>query len=550
MLSKLYNKVFSKEKNNFHPGNTYYTLVLNLSAKTPVYSQLLTDMDRHLGSELYSAYALDAALTEDPNIAASLRGLLTSRFGRNVNTAFYVLIDMADGGNGAAVKRVIDALYDGALVAPGDKVVMIAVLPSETAQAKTGIAALDAYDLQDSVIRYFVSHNRYNQEQVVDDICGIVLLHSNKAVSEEIIRDRIRTENEIRTEIQSFGADGRQKLAASRKTAWSTVVTSYKDNRMSFLKKYLLYLLNRIDRIENFDISGFCHTFFNQHLAQDMAQMLDILKKAVDRIPLVASSVKLEDMTLQTYLNLCYSTGGYGGEKILELTLKVNLSRNRRGTQALVKKAAEALLEKMGAYESEDLIGEVISILSDFGQKQKRSCDEKKRMLTQFLETASAGENELDEYIKRYIIYDSELRKKEFWREVSHYIQQNKEDFLAFCMESAARITEIEHLKESLYIIDAEDFDAEIGMQYPAKVVLDLQDNEELCQQCYLAYVRYESAEKESIDSNTSGVPRIFDRIYEVHPSFRRDYEYCLDVGNAFSVNVKHRNGNYSVFDM
>ncbi len=549
MLSKLYNSVFSEEKKAFYAENHYYTVLLNLLAEEPYSIRLLSDIDRHMVSGQYSAYALDTDLVNDPNIVPSLQGLLMSRLGKNLNNCFCILTDLSSG-SGEAVQKVTEALYAGELVASGDKIVVISVLPADLQQAKAAAMEVEHWELPEGVLYYFASQNRYNREQVVNDICAIVLLHSSKAASEEIARDLNRTKNDIRTEIQGFSPEGQQQIGLRRNIPWSTVVTAYKDNRMVFLKKYLLELLNRVEGIESFDASGFCHTFFNQHSSLDPGALLDMLKCAVNRIPLTSPPAGPGDMTLQTYLNMCYSTGGYGGEKVLELTLKVNLARNRRSSPAMVKKAAEEIMENMGIYDSDDLVRDVTRALAGYAGQQKKTCDDKKRMLPQFLETASAGENELEEFIKRYISYDFELRKWEFWLEVSQYIQHNREEFAALCAEAAGRTAEMERLKSELYTGDAGDAGIEIGMTYPARVLLAPQESEDFCKRCRGAYARYERTAREYEEEMTANIRRQFDRIYDVHSSFRRDYGYCFDASGAFSINVKHRNGNYLVFDM
>ncbi len=544
MLGRLYSKVFCEEKSAFNASSNYYTVILNLSGSLQYHPVLFSCIDRYMGRSSYSVCDLKDILS-DESVAVNALNAVMPRMGKNINTCFVILQDLSFDDRGEDIKKTVDVLCAGGRMTHGDKIVSVTVLPAHTDEARKAISHTEEYDLPDSVIRHYVSHSQYFGERVANDICALVLMHSIKATSDEVKRDFDITGSHIQTEIQSFSEDGRKRMLNRKKLAWSTVIASYSDNKMDFLRRYFLKLIVNAECIEQFDISTFCNAFYHQHFAMDEREMVDMLRCAVDRMPCVTSAVRRGDTTLQTYLNMCYSTAGYGGEKVLELTLRVNMLKNRQSSLGQIETAAEALMSKMGEYHTEHLADDAIEALRAYVGKQKKIIAHNKRDLAQYIETSNADENELNEYIRRYIRMDRELRKSEFWHKVSLYIQRNREEFEPLCQESAAMIRELEKYKGELHISDSENYGNDYSGTYPAKAILTAYENDAICQQCAAAYKHYERSMNAQEQPVSIGNGRVFDEIYQVNACFRRDYVHSFSVNGAFSISIKHRIGNY-----
>ncbi len=552
MLSKLYNAVFETENSNFDINKNFFTVLFNFTSADFCGGQLATNMNRYLPKNSFEECNLELSERTKSDFIAYLEGRNNDSREYNVSTCFTFLFDYNDTDLCKYITDCISVLYEAKFATHNDKVVVMIALPDNMEQTKGYIKSIENADIPENVTLFFFIKAKFSGSQLVDDISGTLLLNSDKQYAIEATHNEAATKQTIATAIQGLYDTGKAMLAQRKKTTWASVTVTYNDDKMDFLRYYMHKLYDNVAQFSKVDMNEVCSKFNESHLINDRTAPAVInalhqkLMHAIEVTPKVNTVNTDESMSLITYFNSAYGRDGNGGDKIVELTLKVNLRNHNIFNNQMVADAAEHIYSIATQYHSNNIQAEIISALDRYLESLKNTGRASRERVYDFAQKQHSVKDALPEFVKKYITYDDNLKQYDFWRKVREYILHNQSIFGEKDKICSAMSNDFSKNRNRL------NYFKEMGItdnypSFPAKVLLQPESNKTFCMSLREAYNKHLS----NVSDNSAKIPRnakSFDPFFEVNPSFRCDYNYVFTVGNTFSVMINHRIGQYFMF--
>lgn len=551
MLTKLYNTVFEAESSSFDINKNYYSVILNFTDPSFGGGQLSSNMNRYLPKNSYE----EASFTISPRTQTELMSFLEIRHANareySINTCFALIFDYTDTDLCGQVAESVKLLHEANFVSNGDKVVVLAAFPDNDAVAISYIKAIENTYFPDNTEFYFFIKGKYTTSQLVDDISGTLLLISDKSICAQVERNTAATIQAVDTTVQSFPEEGREKIGQQKKIVWSTVNVSYNDDKMDFLRYYMHKLYDNVAQFSKVNMKQVCETFNNTRLtntnSHDIKSALHAkLLHAIKVIPKVSTANMDEPNALMNYFNFVYANQGLDGEKVVELTMKVNLKNHNIFNQQMIVEAANTVFNTAIQYHSHNIKEEIFAALENYLKTMADEAEKSRRIIMSDLQITNDIRTAISKYISDYIEYDDKLKKQEFWREVLTYIRRN-DDIYGDLNEQCRALSE-EFAKNKAKL----NYYAEMGFSdnfssYPAKLLLYPHENKQFCSIIRNAYYNHlnDVAEVAPVIPKND---RVFDIFFNVNSNFIRDYQYNFSVGTTFSVIINQRIGQYFMF--
>ncbi len=553
MLTKLYNAVFETENSGFDMHNHFYTVLLNFTDDDFCGGQIGTSMNRYLSKNSYEICRLPLS----DRTKTDLMGYLETRHADareySISTCFTLLLDYKDTDLSGYIKDCVELMYEANFVSNRDKVVVMAAFPDDTALATSYIKKLESAVNNTDVEFYFFIKGKYTASQLVDDISGTMLLNSDKNIYSKAVNNFAATKQAVDTAVMAFPEAGRQKIQQMKKMMWSTVTVSYNDDKMDFLRYYMHRLYDNAACFSNVNLEDVCSKFYEMHLhtahSDDRAYLNALINKlyyAVKITPKVNNISTDEPMSLNNYFNAVYAKEGFGGSKVVELTLKVNLKKHNSFTYQLVLEAANHLYSIATQYHSNDIQTEIFTALDRYLEKLENMRLEKRKELNQKMDKSTDVQSAMRAFVEEYVEYDDFFKKQEFWREVMMYIRRNASVFSGYEKQCCEMLDAFNKNKAKLNYYAEMNVKDNFGA-FSAKTLLYPEQDERFCNMLRAAYSRYLN----DVSENAPVIPRSnrsFDVFFNVNPGFVHDYPYTFTVGNTFSVVINHRIGQYFMF--
>ncbi len=546
MYSRLYNKVFGGDNSSFDANENFYTLILNFAGKAEYYEPLKSAMGHYICRNSCEEQMFDLSEVGDNGIGDYMRSRMSNNFGRNINTLYVMMFDYSDRDISAEISQATKSVYGSGAVNNGDRVVITLTVPEENGSAC--LASLGRQPFPENVNFFMFEKSKYTMPKLVDSIIGAILLNSIKSLCSRCMSNVAQTDQIVRNNVSSFPENGKAWVATQPNYFWSTLAAVYNDDKMDFLRYYLLKLYSHAEDFSHFDLADACNTFFATQVdITDKVALKRRLEYAIRQIPKVTGTKPLSQTSLQTYFNTCYDRDCYSGDKVVELTLKVNLCRVQIYTQKTVVDAAQMLFENGAQYHSSDIYREIVASLNAYLQRHGNDLKLRYEDLGRFISTDNDVERDLPEYIERYISYDSELKKQEFWGQVFLFIQRNRDNFEQYCAESKALAAKLDSGLRELALQDEVYLGTDSFPSYSAKTLFCADTSPQICENIKIAYERFVEVRGDQSKPNTENRVAI-GKCFNVNPSFFCDYSYDFTVGGTFSVRIAQRIGKYFIF--
>ena len=549
MFSKLYSNVFGVDQSSFNASDNYYTVILNFAKNTEYSEQLSSNIGHYINKNAYDERSFELSEAGDEGLGDYLRNRPAYRFGQKVNSNFVLMFDYEENDISSAVCLATDTLACGGFVDHGDKIILIITLPDDDAAATAFLKSLEGNKLRGNVIIYAFSKKKHQNSKLIDNICGVLLINYSKQISNSVSMNFSKTGQVIDANIAAFPTEGQEALKNREKLFWSTIAASYNDDRMDFLRYYIYRLYCNAATIDRFDMSAVCDDFFNRQVnVTDTSALRRKLEYAVKMIPKITTAKISEQLALKNYFNQCYDVNGFGGDKVVELTLKVNLRMHKRFTELMVNDGARIVFDVAKQYHSANLYGDVMLHLDNYLKNHEKVIEAKYLDIQRFIQTDNDVESDLPEYIKKYIAYDGELKKQEFWSAVVKYIERNRMNFEDQVETSREMLRKLDEIKRDLAYQNEINLSVDNCPSYSAARLINAADDMEICNVIRNAYDKFLSVYgsdwgKGRVQNQTS-----FASVFNVVPAFSCDYDYDFSAGGTFSVSIHQRIGKYFVF--
>jgi len=234
------------------------------------------------------------------------------------------------------------------------------------------------------------------------------------------------------------------------------------------------------------------------------------------------------------------------GSDVVDLTLKVNLSKLPKFTGQMVNDAAFHLFGVMEQYQSVDLISELCGRLNDYIASLENVINVKGNSLKTYIQRDGEVKDDLREYVRLYIDYNNEFRKKDFWSEVLEFIQEHKDLFAEYARKAYQMSGELEALTASLAFCEEIPLGTKEFPKFPAGRLLHSDTDGEICTLIKRVYDYY--ASQRTVADDTINRDRVISDIFAVNPSFFKDFKYEFSVRGKYNATVNQRIGKYFMF--
>ena len=543
MLNRLYNKAFRVSGVSFDPARNYYTKLMNFVGKSEYGKALSESLHHYIDNNFYEEHDLDFELIVDESFGEKLRA---DRNKRRADVSYMFLFDYEDSDIGTSVCEAVRSILQFKAFRDGDRLSLVITLPNEPNRAKAYIAALEKAQLPDIVTVYFFVKVKYEQKRLIDSICSVLLLNSEKDQCRAFEKNKFDTDREINSIISTFPEEGQKSIFSRPKIFWSAVMSSYNDIKMDFIRYYMYNLCCNAEEISTLDFAKICGDFFSRQVATtDVERWVRRLEHAVKMIPRMKSVKIKDDISLDRYFDLMYGSDDSRGCDVVELTLKVNLSKMPTYESAMIEMAANYLFEQMEQYHSDDLYNHITSALDIYREGLDGLIQNSRKRARDAANCDGNVEDELTSYIRLYIKYNDDLKQKAFWTDVANYLKTNREQFEERCAASAQMSFEFEQLKKELRD-DEQNFAIKEFPRFPAKKLLNADRENDIGE-----IIGNEFEKIKAFGSHTSDPKYYENRIYDffdISRHFYRDYEYSFSIGGTYTVNITQRIGTYLMF--
>lgn len=542
MLNRVYKRVFGGSGVGFHAEKNYFIELLDFSGEASYAESLPASIDHYIGREFYECRKVSPEEVKDEAFGDSLRQF---RNRMHYDFCYALLFDYREQDIGETLAEVVKAIRENKVLKQRDRLFVMLTLPDNDRLATRFLQTLEQLALPPELTVYALVNRSYEEKRLTDDLCGILLLNSDREQLACVEKNRTNADVSIQAVISTFPTVGQEKFARRRKVFWSSVSASYSDAKMDFLQYYLYRLSKNVLEIGDLGLRKLCEEFYDKQVAiNDMEGCGRKLFYAIRMIPRV-TNVKIDyDVSLDRYFDQLYGTDGTRGSDVVELTLKVNLSRLPSYTASLVEEAAKFLFDKAKAYHSDDLLRDVVSAVDTYLGEADKVIFERQKHLRDFLQSEGSAESDLQEYIQRYLVYANDLRRRAFFGDVRAFMTTHREVFSDEIDSSRALARQLAEFRKAYSYLENLRYPSLELQRYPAGVLLNADRDEGLCS---LLREEFTKISEEAEQVREPLPQEIIDTIFDIK-QFCCDYEYHFLVHDTYTVNIRQRFGTYCEF--
>ncbi len=541
MFENLYCRAFQTDDSAFDNRKEYFLALLNFISDETLKASVSESVAHYINNNSYLEQSFAASEISDNGVGEFVRSRSRSRETSAIETCYAVVFDGDSGISADKVGESIKFVSDSAN--GNDKIVLLVAL-SENSTANNFLKALDASRLPCDVTTYILIKNKYRPEELTDNLCGSLLLNIARSENSVLNENVFALSRYVASNVASFPESGRQLINQKMPRFWTTVSAAYNDEKRKFLKYYFYQLCQNAENATLVDFSHVCSEYYDHQVySVDTLGWVRRLGRAIDMIPKIQTVDVKQQSSLKSYFGFCY---GMNGSDIVDLTMKVNLSKQPKYTQNNVSDAAIHLFRIIEQYGCEDMYEDVKRYLLQYLTQHKDYITNLSRNLKDFIAKDDADEQLLQTYIRMYIEYNTEFRKQEFWTDVFAYVGKNRAVFDDVCKNNRKLYDSLAELKESLSSAEYLPLPVNIYPSFNAYRLVNADKDREICENIKTAYDRYINGKKKEDELLAENVR--YSKLFYVNPSFYQDYEYEFTVGGKYTASIKQRIGQYFEF--
>jgi len=541
MFERLYCRAFQTDDSAFDNRKEYFLAFLNFINDERFKNTLSQGIAHYINNNCYLEQSFTSSQIADSDLGEFIRSRSRSRATASIETCYAVVFDGDSDITPEKIGEAIRIIAGASNIS--DKILLILSL-SENSSANAFMKELDASRLPDNVVSYVFLKNKYREEEIVDNMCGALLLNIDRKEGRALNDNFSVLGRYVSANVASFPESGKQILSQRIPRVWTTFISTYNDEKRKFLKFYLYQLCKNATTPANVDFSHICSEYYeHQVYAIDITGWTRRLRRAIDMIPRMTINAPDTQQSLKSYFGQCY---GMDGPDLVDLTMKVNLSKQPKYTQSTVSDAAFHLFKVLEQYNSYDLFEEVKEYLVKYLSHHKDLITNQARRLKEYISQDGDVSHDIHEYIRMYIEYNTEFRKQEFWTDVFAYIGKNKELFAEQCEKNRQLSNALAELTNSLSSAEPLALPVNVYPSFSASRLVNADGDREICEDIKATYEKYINSEQKD-DELLDDIVR-FPKLFYSNPSFYQDYEYEFTVRGKYTVTIKQRIGQYFDF--
>jgi len=546
MLNNYYRTVFQTVDSPFNAENNFYNVILNYSGGAEYNEALKREISHYIGSVAITEYDLSLEDTSDDYIESILRERVTSQYGIGYDSCYSLIFDYENtdiSDKVVAAVNLIKKLISVNILGKNDRVSLIVTLPDNDS-ASVYMKSLEKAGLPADVMLYVFQKRRYFEQRMINNICSVIMLSSDKSYCMTIENNRRKTDVFVETAISAFPEEGRNQIKQHPEFYWSTISTFYNDDKMDFLRRYLYNICKCSVRYDSVNFANLCDEYFQRQInIPDTGSWTRKLEHAIKLIPRCASNVKIdEETTLRGYYELMY---GFNGIDAVELTLKANLTKFLPFTNAVIADAARFIFTDASQYHSTCLFDDVKTMLISLMKHLDGLNKTEYEAIEPFTRNCGNMADVQRDYINKYIQYTVGIRRRMFWEEVYDYISIHRDEFSEYCKVSGDLAANLARTEQELSLSKNIPMGSLSFPKYTAKKILEC--DPQVCESIMNAY---DQILMMGTAANVASVQQHdpFIGLYSGNNNFFQDFDYDFTVRGTYTINVRQRIGKYCLF--
>ena len=542
-FNALFKKAFAVTDSNFDPTLKYYTIFVNCAGKPDYYKDFDNQRRIYLGDAGYEE--LELLTSSDVDGFRDFMLSLNSKFPIHVDKSFVLLFDFTKNSYGdIPVKDCLDIVHN--FKERSDVVSVICILDDEPSECKDVLSALEN-DISENDILYLYNKQIYHENLLSDSICGVLLLHNSKEHHSQYKNEDVKCKQRVNSTIAGMRAEGQAEIKAKKPVSWNTLGCTFSNPKMDYLRCYVAAMCDKAKKMTYDDYEKEFNELYRGFAEDtDVAGAKALLREVVGCIPRVKKEIpKYDGYTLSDYFKELYGIDGY---RTVEYSFKVTLSmRPDPVNDNVIMNLANTMFTNICKYHSEDLFAEVCGHLEEYCRRIMRKHAEARTYINGYVTQKADGDSyelDLDKYIGDYISAYSLQKRCDFWNEVVTYMNNHRQYYDNHCDKSRQLYDQLVAVKRELSLRKAVDLDVDTVKSYSVHDIMNVAQNNEICQRIVQSYKNPEGKGQYVAEINMDWLLKLASP-----PGFNVEVVYNIITENGgYSATLRQKMGRYLHF--